>query len=247
MKENRGTTVLLTVIGVATLLVAVVGATFAYFTAGVSGNDSNVKDIVVNSATVGQITFAHGNVIDLCDETDESLSCTEGSIVYPGAQEDKTFTVTADAKSTTPVEYEVYMVISKNTFATEYLKYKVSATSVTGTKPADATTSAAAVASTLTPVAVDYTSMNGDAYKPVVVDENTTTPVEVKIGSGTLGTYGTVDTWNLDVWFENASEPQGDQGAKFEATIVVRPVTAYTSNDTSDGFVTTSVTTTVAP
>ena len=36
MKDNnKGTTILLTVIGVATLLVAVVGATFAYFTAQV--------------------------------------------------------------------------------------------------------------------------------------------------------------------------------------------------------------------
>ena len=47
MKDNSKTnTLLLTVIGVATLLVAVIGATFAYFTAQVGGGESatTVKD-----------------------------------------------------------------------------------------------------------------------------------------------------------------------------------------------------------
>ena len=40
MKDNSKTnTLLLTVIGVATLLVAVIGSTFAYFTAQVSGSE----------------------------------------------------------------------------------------------------------------------------------------------------------------------------------------------------------------
>ena len=42
MKDNSKTnTLLLTVIGVATLLVAVIGATFAYFTAQVGGGESS--------------------------------------------------------------------------------------------------------------------------------------------------------------------------------------------------------------
>ena len=62
MSENsnrKGNTILLTVIAVATLLVAVVGATFAYFTASVSGNES-AKSVIVNAATIGTITFADG-------------------------------------------------------------------------------------------------------------------------------------------------------------------------------------------
>lgn len=41
MKEGRNNTILLTVIGIATLLVAVAGATFAYFTAQTRYNDDN--------------------------------------------------------------------------------------------------------------------------------------------------------------------------------------------------------------
>ena len=40
MKEGNNNTVLLTVIGIATLLVAVVGATFAYFSAQLSGTEN---------------------------------------------------------------------------------------------------------------------------------------------------------------------------------------------------------------
>ena len=40
MKEGKNNTVLLTVIGIATLLVAVVGATFAYFSAQLSGTEN---------------------------------------------------------------------------------------------------------------------------------------------------------------------------------------------------------------
>ena len=247
MKENRGTTVLLTVIGIATLLVAVVGATFAYFTTTVTGNDNTKKDITVNSATVGEIVFAHGNKIDLCDEELYPETCKEGSsyVIYPGAQEDKTFTVTADAKSTTPVEYDVYLVIEENTFETEYIKYKASFASTPGSVPSDATTSAALVNSTAPSLSTNYTSMNTEGFA---------TGKEVLIGTATLGTYGTEDEWTLDIIFAEATDAegnpiaQGDQGAVFKATIDVRPTTAYTSNDTSDGYVTTSVaTTTVAP
>ena len=42
MNENKSNTLLLTVIGVATLLVAVVGASFAYFTAQLSGTETKI-------------------------------------------------------------------------------------------------------------------------------------------------------------------------------------------------------------
>ena len=61
MKDNKGTTVLLTVIGIATLLVAVVGATFAYFSATVKETytDEDGKDVVVQAATVGTIQLIY--------------------------------------------------------------------------------------------------------------------------------------------------------------------------------------------
>ena len=54
MNENGGksSTILLTVIGIATLLVVVVGATFAYFAAQVTGNE-NVSSLNVTAAANG--------------------------------------------------------------------------------------------------------------------------------------------------------------------------------------------------
>lgn len=54
--ENRKNTILLTVIAVATLLVAVVGATFAYFTA--QGGDDVTKNINVTTNTTDSATFS---------------------------------------------------------------------------------------------------------------------------------------------------------------------------------------------
>lgn len=212
MKDNKGTTILLTVIGIATLLVAVVGATFAYFTAGVEDSDTSVDtNITLNSATVGTITFTHSNIIDLCDDTQFPNGQT--CVIYPGAQETKTFTVAADSESTTEVAYDVYLEIIDNTFTTANgLGYKVSASSDKGT------TSLAAGA---TYAAMDTTNSDFDKG------------AKVKIGSGVLGTAGTVDTWTLDVKFQDTNAPQDDdQGAKIQAKIIVEASSMYTEGGT---------------
>ncbi len=51
-KNNKRNTILLTIIGIATLLVAIVGATFAYFTATVTGN-SEADNVKVTTDTYG--------------------------------------------------------------------------------------------------------------------------------------------------------------------------------------------------
>ena len=53
--ENKKNTILLTVIAVATLLVAVVGATFAYFTA--SGAQGRTGDVTVSTGTAASSEF----------------------------------------------------------------------------------------------------------------------------------------------------------------------------------------------
>ena len=63
--DNRKNTILLTVIAVATLLVAVVGATFAYFTA--QGGDDVSKNINVTTETAA--------VQSVYDEYRMSLEC----------------------------------------------------------------------------------------------------------------------------------------------------------------------------
>ena len=94
MENKKGTTVLLTVIGIATLLVAVVGATFAYFTASVT-ETNETTNVTVTSATLGTITFDHGATLTLGDAATPA---------YPGAMDSKTFKVTADTESTVGVD-----------------------------------------------------------------------------------------------------------------------------------------------
>lgn len=61
--ENKKNTILLTVIAVATLLVAVVGATFAYFTA--QGGSTSQADIVVNTGKAGSSELSTFNAINI--------------------------------------------------------------------------------------------------------------------------------------------------------------------------------------
>ena len=81
MTENKGQTIFLSVIGIATLLVAIIGATFAYFTTSMGGTQGTVK---ATTAKIGAASF-----------TAQSVS---GTAVLPGwTSEAKTVTVTLGA------------------------------------------------------------------------------------------------------------------------------------------------------
>ena len=86
MENNKQNSVLLIIIAVATLLVAVVGATFAYFTASnPSGSTAEVK----TTSGKMEITFADGNdAIAAAKQTGFEPSNT--------VLVDKTFTITGD-------------------------------------------------------------------------------------------------------------------------------------------------------
>lgn len=66
MKEGKNNTVLLTVIGIATLLVAVVGATFAYFSAQLSGTE-NQSTMTIQASNGGSSTLDGGEAIVVKD------------------------------------------------------------------------------------------------------------------------------------------------------------------------------------
>ena len=81
MTENKGQTIFLSVIGIATLLVAIIGATFAYFTTSMGGTNGTVN---ATTAKIGAASF-----------TAQSVS---GTAVLPGwTSEAKTVTVTLGA------------------------------------------------------------------------------------------------------------------------------------------------------
>lgn len=85
---EKKNTILLTVIAIATLLVAVVGATFAYFTATVNTtNDANVTT-EVKTAALTSVSFDYGNTISSAD-----------GVVYPGYKDAKEMTLVGTCPS----------------------------------------------------------------------------------------------------------------------------------------------------
>jgi len=92
---KKGNTVLLTIIAVATLLVAVIGATFAYFSVTVTGNE-NANSVIVRTGVLG-ITFTDGQEINI-----DKLVPGDARIATMG----KTFTVENTG------DYEVPIAIS---------------------------------------------------------------------------------------------------------------------------------------
>lgn len=99
---EKKNTVLLTGIAVATLLVAVVGATFAYFSATVT-NENNTTT-VLKAANLG-ITFTGGKEIPATGSQE---------VIIPGWSNEKTFTV----KNTSDYDmaYDIIMHNTTNTF-----------------------------------------------------------------------------------------------------------------------------------
>ena len=104
MDNNKGQTIFLSVIGIATLLVAIVGATFAWFSISVSGN-ANASSIVVTTAKLGSVEYTDGAAITMNNIRPET-----------SPQEVKTFTVANTEKTATEtIEYKIGLVIDTNT------------------------------------------------------------------------------------------------------------------------------------
>lgn len=101
---SKKQTLLLIIISMLTLFFAVVGATFAYFTIVVQGNEE-ASSIYIKSVKLGQVIFEDGQGINLID-------------VYPGEFVSKTFTIrTEGTDSDVKVRYSVYLVQTTNEFA----------------------------------------------------------------------------------------------------------------------------------
>ena len=94
MEEFKGQTIFLSVIGVATLLVAIIGATFAWFNISASKEEES-KNIVVTTASLSSIVFEDGSSIDAKD-------------IFPGTDKTKTFMIAqTDATATETITYDI--------------------------------------------------------------------------------------------------------------------------------------------
>ena len=102
MEDAKGQTIFLSIIGIATLLVAIVGATFAWFSIPVSGND-DPSDIVITSGNLGQVSFNDGTAIEINN-------------LMPGTFTTKTFTVSqTDPSATGKISYNIVLNVKSNT------------------------------------------------------------------------------------------------------------------------------------
>jgi len=123
MGEKKGSAVLLTVIGIATLLVTLVGATYAYFTARINdGENTAATDVVITAAELGTIVFDNKDTVTLDN-------------AYPGNGDSVDFTITAAEGATAGVEYKVWLEVSENTYITDNLQATLTGSTDKGVAP----------------------------------------------------------------------------------------------------------------
>lgn len=116
MNEGRNNTILLTVIGIATLLVAIVGATFAFFTARISGSDTT-STLTIKSASGGSATFIGGDTIKV-----ENIYPRGADHAQPWVEKSVRITYN-NTTSTYDYKYTLKLNYS-NDFGTNQIKYK---------------------------------------------------------------------------------------------------------------------------
>ena len=102
MERNNGQTIFLSVIGIATLLVAIIGATFAYFTTTINGTDSRAT---ITTAKIGSVGF-----------TTTSPSSNEN--ILPGWVGHGTASVYLTSDSTESINYECRVQLLDDSYAT---------------------------------------------------------------------------------------------------------------------------------
>ena len=134
MKNNnhKTNTVLLTVIGIATLLIAVIGATFAYFTAQISGNET-VPTIQVGAGTLmieyegGTPQLHPAGATEIVPQETTPVTAPFGAPIIT-----KEFSLTGNNSTDSVMPYTLAMVVNNNTFRTGSLKYTLTVNSGVG-------------------------------------------------------------------------------------------------------------------
>lgn len=203
--DNKKNTILLTVIAVATLLVAVVGATFAYFTA--QGGAAAEAKVTVTTGTAASTTFGTYSAIEIyADQTnfaqngDDISKSSTGTVSWtaPGATVE--YKPTEDERS---MCYKVEFVIDENTFvksstnteSLNELEYSVTKTPKNGTETALVSNASL----------VDLTTGVGKTGTLTISEEEKIT--------ADAGATNTVD-WKITVTLKNLNVDQNDNTGK---------------------------------
>ena len=201
MSEGKNNTVMLTIIGIATLLIAVVGATFAYFSAQVSGLEGQKED-VIKSATVGT-TFNGGTEVTAAN-------------IYPKEEAwgTKVFSITSNSSTGVTTSYNISLVIDANdspdgvtpnkTFESGALSYTLTGTESGASTAGKLASSDGAITelSAGKSILLGTATINGNAGKTVT------------------------QAYELKFFFKDTGKDQNaNQGAQFKAHIVISDTT----------------------
>lgn len=223
MKNDRniGSTIIITVIGIALLLISVIGTTFAYFTVIIRGNpsDTNVR---VQSMSLGIINFEHGNTISYTD-------VIPGRPKWDNIDEAKNiirFSLTSSTSMDRDVTvgYNVYFNITKDTFESDNIVYLTTATPGAYSKEAKMK-----YGNELDEYKTSFIPYeNGIPLDDQKIDvgyipkEYANQDVEQKIliGSGNIGGLASRDEWSFEIWINEIGVQQNyDQGRIIEGYI----------------------------
>ena len=206
--NNKTNTLLLTVIAIATLMVAVIGATFAYFTANTSGSET----VSTIKMTGGRLTISYAD-----NSSSLNYNPTNGSVEpQEAAVIQKAFVLTGANTTDLKMPYVVNMVVVNNEFSNNALTYVLTNDTVNnGTITLENSGRGSIPGHEVTFVGqteTDYTSAN----KGVAVKNQT-----IKLAEGNFTkTESATHQYKLSVYFkDNGKKQDYDKQAKFAAYI----------------------------
>lgn len=206
MSEGKNNTVMLTIIGIATLLIAVVGATFAYFSATLTGTN-NEKEYTVRSATVG--TEFNGGA---------DITATG---IYPKEEAwgTKTFSIKTTSTKGVSTKYRITLVIDDNDTTAD--------TTISDGAGHIKRFQANALSYTLTAIEANAAT---EGTMPTATETQIADPSQdIVFGEATI--YGNdavevTQTYTLSMFFKDTGTDQNaNQGAQFKAHISISEIT----------------------
>lgn len=206
MSEGKNNTVMLTIIGIATLLIAVVGATFAYFSATLTGTN-NEKEYTVRSATVG--TEFNGGA---------DITATG---IYPKEEAwgTKTFSIKTTSTKGVSTKYRITLVIDDNDTTAD--------TTISDGAGHVKRFQANALSYTLTAIEANAATKG---TMPTATETQIADPSDdIVFGEATI--YGNdavevTQTYTLSMFFKDTGTDQNaNQGAQFKAHISISEIT----------------------
>jgi len=250
MKENnKGSMIILTIIGIATLLVAVIGATFAYFSVTVKYKTEPTPAVVETSTML--ITFETKNELLYTGAIPGRPSLSDTPLAE-NSDNTLSFKLTSATNMVLDAKYNIYLVIDSNdpvpeegvTPTDEELKANdfVSNNLVYLLTQQRSVTPAATQNGTAGSVGSQYFKENaegelfikddydGDGVKEDdeyvgIIKPGLSVGEKILIGTGNIGSHASVDTWTLEVWIRETGAVQNeDQGKVLKAHIEVEPV-----------------------